>query len=260
MQIHPVNHAKSDTNRYCGPSAISAVTGMATGQAARLLRAVTGKSSIKGTSNGAMIKAFRKCGIGMIRIYAAPPVITVSVPRLSPGMVATAVKTSDIGKRIDKRMTLAAWFRETNELRSAGRVFLISAGNHWQIVSGRRFVCGQTKAIVAFDNKKVHRRARVDEVFELLGDRIITPPEAMKDTRPYVPGPRARFNDLCRTHRLDASIEGPANSPEYIDIMATLAWPEGLSFCFWDWEDACRIVEEAIADPSVISDEGWVSH
>lgn len=256
MQIYPVNHAKNDKNRYCGPSALSIVTGMATGEAARLLRHVTGKPSIKGASTGAMRKSYERCGIIMRSIYKAPPIITVGVPRAAPGMIVRAV----YGKRIDKRPTLAAWFRESVALRSAGRVFLISAGHHWQIVSGRRFVCGQTKAIVGFDHKLVHRRARVDEVFELLGDKIITPPEAKKASGRPAPGGRAIFNDLCRKHRLDWGYEGSQKDPEYIDIMATTVWPEGLSFCFWDWEDACRIVEEAVADPTTVSEEGWVSH
>lgn len=39
LQIKPVNHGKvkADKNRYCGPSAISAITGMTTGEAARLI-------------------------------------------------------------------------------------------------------------------------------------------------------------------------------------------------------------------------------
>lgn len=259
MQIHPVNHSKGDTNRWCGPSAISIVTSMTTGEAARLLRHVTGKASIKGTENGAMINAFRKCGVGMIRIQNYS-VKVVKVPTLVSGQMVAAVKTKGVGKRIDERPTLAAWFKQTADLRSTGRVFLISAGHHWQIVSGRRFCCGLTKEIVGFDHKKVHRRARVNEVFELFGDRIVIPPEAKKTPGRAAQGGRARFNELCRQNLLSPEIDGMPTNPEYIDFPSSEMWPNGLSFCFWDWDDAIRIVEIAIDDPSMVGEEGWYSH
>lgn len=259
MIIHPVKNDKGATNRYCGPAALSIVTGMTTGEAARLLRHVTGKPSIKGTNNRSMRDAFARCGILMKSIYKGPAVSTIKVPTLAAGQRVAAVRTKDLGKRIDKRLTLAAWFRATSELRSAGRVFLVSAGRHWQIVSGRRFVCGQTKAIVGFDHDKVHRRARVDEVFELTSTSIVIPPETKKGERPPV-GPRARFNALCKNHGLTFTSDGLTINPEYIDIAKTEAWPLGLSFCFWDWDDAIRIVNEALTDPGTISEEGWVSH
>ena len=52
LKIKSVNHgtAKADKNRYCGPSVISAITGMTTGEAARLIRTISGVKSVKGTS------------------------------------------------------------------------------------------------------------------------------------------------------------------------------------------------------------------
>ena len=43
MKIKAVNNSTSDRNRYCGPAVISAVTGMVTGEAARLIRHVSGQ-------------------------------------------------------------------------------------------------------------------------------------------------------------------------------------------------------------------------
>ena len=41
MKIKAVNNSISEPNRYCGPAVISAVTGMNTGEAARLIRPLT---------------------------------------------------------------------------------------------------------------------------------------------------------------------------------------------------------------------------
>ena len=44
---------------------------------------------------------------------------------------------------------------------------MIVAGNHWQIVTGRRYICGIVGDLVSIKDKRVKRRARVTEVFEL---------------------------------------------------------------------------------------------
>ena len=49
LKLGPVVHG-TDKNRYCGPSVISAVTSLTTGEAARLIRMQSGKRSVKGTS------------------------------------------------------------------------------------------------------------------------------------------------------------------------------------------------------------------
>ena len=64
-------------------------------------------------------------------------------------------------------VTLAGWLKHTVKDRDANRVFLIVAGWHWQLVQGRRYVCGLTGDIVSIRDKRVKRRARVAEVYEL---------------------------------------------------------------------------------------------
>jgi len=153
LKLRPVSHPKGDANRYCGPSVISALTGMGTGEAARLIRAVSGKTAVKGTSVPALWKALRRCGIESAGRWVPPS---------------------------GEKPTLAAWLATTAGDRG-GRVFLILAGNHWQLVSGNRFVCGQTGEIVGLDHPKVKRRRRVETVWTLttpLG--VSVPAEARK--------------------------------------------------------------------------------
>jgi len=153
LKLRPVLHPKGDRNQYCGPSAISALTGMGTGEAARLLRAVSRKASIKGTHNIHMLRALTRCGIRTVDRWA--PVE-------------------------DLRPTLAQWLRATAGKRG-GKVMLVLAGNHYQLVSGNRFVCGQTGEVVGFDHPKVKRRRRVEEVWTLEArDGVTIPAEARK--------------------------------------------------------------------------------
>ena len=48
MKIKPVTTISTDRNRYCGPAVISAVTGMNSGEAARLIRSVSGQRAVRG--------------------------------------------------------------------------------------------------------------------------------------------------------------------------------------------------------------------
>ena len=160
LKIKPVNHGtvKADRNRYCGPSVISAVTGMTTGETARLVRSLSGVKSVKGTSTRQVRNALRDCNIDM--------------QRYSFGM-ALSRSTGP---------TLAGWLKQTVKERTADRVFLIVAGWHWQLVQGRRYVCGIVGDVVSIKDKKIKRRARVAEVYELTmtAAKVVTPPAAKK--------------------------------------------------------------------------------
>ena len=135
-----------DRNRFCGPSVISALTDLTTGEAARLIRMQTGKTCVMGTHAREVLNALRACNIEAARL---------TFPRPRP--------------------TLAGWLRANREERTTGRVFLLSAGNHWQLVSGRRYTCGRVREIVSIRDKRVKRRARVSEVWELTSGKVTRP-------------------------------------------------------------------------------------
>ena len=157
LKINPVNNTSSDRNRYCAPAIISSLTGMTTGEAARLIRSVTGERKVTGVHTHHLIRALKLCGIYFLQ-----------------------------SKRFPNKPTLAKWLKDAKESRSTGRVFLVVAGNHFQLVEGRRYVCGRTKDIVSIKDKSVKRRCRVEEVYELRSDRKITIPDrARKPKRKY---------------------------------------------------------------------------
>ena len=181
INIKPVNHGttKADKNRYCGPCAISIITGMTTGEAARLLRHVSGRKSIKGTYTSEVTDALEMCNIKAIY--------------------------QDFGLRLSysKGPTLARFLKHTVKERNAKRVFLISAGRHWQVIQGRRIVCGILKEPTSVRDKSVRRRKRVNKCYELsvLPDRnIVIPAEARKPKR-------TQASDYAQAKRLAKKME-----------------------------------------------------
>mgnify|MGYP003153298029 CR=1 FL=1 len=140
MKIQKVNRPKGH-NRYCGPAAISALTGCDTNMAALAIRLVSGQRAVRGTHPSVLLQALKKYW----------------------NIEATEVFSSDR----KNRPTLAQWLKRSKEDRTAGRVFLLVAGNHYQLVSGKRYVCGISKDIVSIKGEVVKRRARVADVWEI---------------------------------------------------------------------------------------------
>lgn len=168
MKIKAVNNSTSDRNRYCGPAVISAVTGMVTGEAARLIRHVSGQRKVTGSYAHHVIRALKLCNVG----YSS---------------------NKFFGLDTKRQPTLAQWLKSSKDIRTSGRVFLIVAGNHFQLVEGRRYVCGRTKDIVSVRSKLVKRRCRVEEVYELCQEGKIKIPDAARKPkkeynalRPYI--------------------------------------------------------------------------
>lgn len=160
LKIKPVNHDKGG-NRYCGPAVLSAITGMTTSDSARLIRHVSGSKAVRGTSFYDLTRSLQLCGI--------------SAKRQSYDDVKLS-KTSG--------PTLAQWLKLTVKERTADRVFLIVCGWHWQLVQGRRIVCGILRTPTSIRDKRVKRRRRVAAVWELTcPNKITVPTEAQKPKR-----------------------------------------------------------------------------
>lgn len=139
-------------NSYCGPAVISALTQCTTDEASRLIRSINGKRSVKGTSYGDVIASLDLCGIRANLLY----------------------------KYQTQKPTLAGWLDQTEHLRKPGRVFLIAAGRHWQLISSDTFVCGITSDVVDVTHDKVKRRSRVAAVWELTAKKVFIPEAAKK--------------------------------------------------------------------------------
>ena len=177
MKIKVVNNSTSDVNNYCGPAVISAVTGMTTGEAARLIRHVSGQKMVKGSHTFHVLRALSLCNIQNVK---------------------TTVVT---------RPTLAQWLKGSKDIRTSGRVFLIVAGNHFQLVEGRRYVCGRTRDIVSIRSKYVKRRCRVETVHELVREGKIQIPNAARKPVDHVASDRAKAQRLAKKMDVKINIE-----------------------------------------------------
>lgn len=249
MNIHPVRHDKTDKNQYCGPSAISILTGMSTGEAARLIRHVTGKKQVQGTSTWAIRRSLLMCGLRSQPHYV--PTTTKFVERKGSLIRGggTYVKTSG-------ELTLAQWLKQTVDIRSAGRVFLVVARNHWQVISGRRYCCGQTGKIISVRDKGCKRRARVTEVYEITSaSKIVIPPAARKPKAVTRVDPsRRKLEALLKQHGIPkGKVVLDGGYKDYV-IPPCDHFRLGCSTIHYDWSETYYRIEDAIAHPITVAE------
>jgi len=144
MKLHRIKGG----NRYCGPSAISAVTGAATHDIARNMRAITGKRAIMGVSPWLLLEVLRD--MSMATIPAGQAKDGTSSP------------------------TIAKWLRS----RDPG-TYILLASNHYSVVrvykEGRRKLyewadsCNKKPVPwEEFRTVRVGRRSRVRRAWEIV--------------------------------------------------------------------------------------------
>jgi len=63
--MEPVRFGK---NQFCGPSVMSAITGLSTDEAATVISSITGRTKVAGVYQSDLIKAFEKLGYKCSRI------------------------------------------------------------------------------------------------------------------------------------------------------------------------------------------------
>jgi len=213
-----------DRNRFCGPSVISAVTALTTGEAARLIRKQSGRRQVMGTYSSEVEKALKSCNVEM-----------------------TPLNRTKLRLSRTTGPTLAAWLRMSKKDRTAGRVFLLVAGWHWQLVSGRRYTCGRVREIISIRDKRVKRRARVAEVYELTSDNVIKP--EIDVTKPKDPNAsvRAKAHRIAKEIGVEIVTHGPHDP--YKEVYPP-AWlheendPYAGEHMVYDWQEALDMVQE----------------
>jgi len=122
---------------WCGPAAISIITGCGYDAALELLKQVTGRSVIKGVARPDMFRALRRLGY-------------------------------DCKSRqefTDWRPTLAWWLRQ-RESDEMSLTYLVNVTGHYLVVRGRKIADNKTGEPV-FTRKYPHRRKRVKVVWQV---------------------------------------------------------------------------------------------
>ena len=198
MKLNPVNKTKNG-NQYCGPAVISSITGCTTDEAAKSIRTISGQRAVRGAATRHVLEAFSQhWGVTNKPLFDAH----WRTPR-------------------NQLPTLAGWLRLNKHRRTAGRVFLIVAGNHFQLVSGRKYVCGITRDVVSIKDDKVKRRARVSEVYELIGAPKLTDAGRAALASKPVQSDRVVARKLARQYGINIEIDN--HDPD--DLMAWVDAP-----------------------------------
>lgn len=130
MKLHPVTHDLSvvperrTKEKWCGPAAISAITGRSAECAAGWINKIRDRGlhfSIRGSSPFEMRHALDQLG------YRCTSTI---VPR---------VDERKIGRKLTTRPTFAQWLK--HPVRDRSKMYLVDVGNHWMVVKGTKVVC-----------------------------------------------------------------------------------------------------------------------
>jgi hypothetical protein len=188
--LKPVKRAAKGHNRFCGPAALSIIAGIDTAEASAVIRHVSRKRSVQGTSNWEVLQSLALLGFKASSAAKVDPLNLKSNP------------------------TLAAWLKRDE--RDGKALYLIAAGHHWQVVQGRRFCCGITKDIVSIRDEKVKRRARISGVWKIEHDRKVALAEVLpakvKDTEATV---RRKARTLAAKHGIEIEAERLYDGGEY---------------------------------------------
>lgn len=141
LKLHSVKH-DNKSKQWCGPSAISAVTGRSTSDIHQCIRDVAKKKCVMGLFVWDMKKTLTALGVSFRHQYHAK----------LPGQT---------------RDTFAKWLRENRSLYANNPVILV-VGNHYVTVMGRKFVDSFEPVPVPL-KQAPWRRARVHEYLVIEG-------------------------------------------------------------------------------------------
>jgi len=227
MKIHSIK----GKNKFCGPAVVAALTGVSTDLGAAAIRKRSFQEFVKGTFTIHLLMTLLDFGL------------------------------SHFEHRGFNGMTLAQFFKASASLRKGGRVFLVIAGDHFQLVKGNKFICGITKELVGFSHEKVKRRARVAEVFEITGKATLPAfphPCSEKATsdkaraRSLASSARVKAKKLAAEHGMRIEIEEIEGGRHYW-VFAKRETEKHQDYPFegdhivYDWEEALNRVEDIIA-------------
>lgn len=232
--LHHVNHSGPRKNRYCGPSALSAITGLSTGDTAAPLRKVSGKRKIVGTATCHMKTALEQLGYhtGCAFDYEHLPA--------------------------KGRPTLLQWAKQRDDL---SETYLLSVGHHWAVVQGRRYVCGMVNRIVPI-KQAPKKRARVKAAWRIYRHcevnlaNVIPPAPARKPD--VYNGDRQKAKKLAAHWGIELDIGTPSSDVIWVYPPTALYDPDkegeqgGDPFydahACYDWSEALERVEAYVKD------------
>jgi hypothetical protein len=242
VKLHEVTGTIKGRTNWCGPSAISIITGKPYTTALELLK--EGKAPgykgsgpiVKGTGSWEVRRALNKLGY------------RVAEMRLAPGQ------------------TFAAWTRERPAAEVKDMTLLV-VGNHWVVVQGRKACCGIVKK-PTFIRSMRKRRGRVTEAYRITKLPAQHRPKPPKLKGLVRPTGRRPTDWAARAYRSFRKLATEHGFKYEIERDGTIGWLEidkfpatGARFTtmHYDWEETLRRVEHCIANPGDLDEDGGYS-
>jgi hypothetical protein len=167
---------------------------------------------------------------------------------------------------IEPKVTFAAWLRRRTP-EQVRAMYLVSTGNHWVVVQGRKACCGIVKT-PRFISKMRARRASVKETWmitRLPADRRPKPPKLKGLVRPrqFVDWERRvkalerkawrDLHKLSRQHGFNFKVD---KSDSYLELTPCAIFPKGFTTYHMDWIESYARVKLCIDDPSKMDPDG----
>src|SRR5271157_111257 len=150
---------------WCGPAAISAVTGEKVSVIVATMKRLSGRRCIKGVSTGLMMRTLTLLGWEAVTLHKFDSEkIHTPEERVGYGiMISAGMTTKYVPWK--KRPTLARYTRQ-NRADFQEHACIVETTQHYVAVFGRRFCDNYTKEPV-FLKQSPHRRARVQKVLQI---------------------------------------------------------------------------------------------
>lgn len=164
-KIHPVTHVDHKDyprNRWCGPAAVSSLTGLPAEDIAEWIRCHRGRGGttkgIQGTYPDEILAAIVAIGF---RIVSRNSTIAHARSRREAKLRSKGwlYRSPD---EVSTPPTLTQWLR----VRDRKKTYLVVAGNHWCVIRGNKYCCAVTQKIVSVRDA-AKRRGRVTHVYEV---------------------------------------------------------------------------------------------
>ena len=225
--------AKVNGSKYCGPTALSALTGMGTKEICRAIRKATGMGQVKGLHELHAVRFLRQFGM--------------------------KVKPTPAGG------SLAAW---CSEWACSAAVHLVIPANHYVVINGKQIVCTQFRGQIADLAQSKYLRCRVKLAWEVGGtfDAQAFADYIRKDednAKAMIGGgtPKRRLNKLAKTWGLDVEEDLDLAyvwvywSDEIIDSVFDGRDPFEGEHCFDSYQSALEAVMEALKESSLAPSE-----
>lgn len=180
LKIKAVKHGKHNYNRYCGPGAISAITGITAENAAKRIADHKGYSQAKQKSFAKNAKRTGK-GYGVVgtsvttmrsvlRDLGYKTIEQIAKPSETMSGYDFEVNTGAEPRGLDENgyllpcQTLTQW--DNNRKRTTD-LYLIALTTHYVVVQGDKIVDNQIITPRSLAGGKHYRRARVQQVFRI---------------------------------------------------------------------------------------------